>query len=533
MSFRLPISDLETHEVFNQPPGMDHLALWDDDPLLRSAVAADPTAVRELADDLGSPAVQHEARSAQRNAPGLINFDNAGRRVDEVDFHPGYHSVLARGLRAGYASRPWTDPEHGYVTHAAMVYLFSQVEPGVACPMTMTFAARPALAVDPELEQRWAPLLTTPDYDPRSVPLSDKRAATMGMAMTEKQGGSDVRANTTRATPDGDAWSLRGHKWFCSAPMSDGFLTLAQTDAGLSCFVVPRWKPDGTRNPIHLMRLKDKLGNRANASAEIEYHETYAELLGDDGDGVRTILPMVHHTRLDTSIAPCGLMRRALSEVDHWITHRSTFGTKLSDAPLMKAVRADLGLDWIGATTMAFRVARAFADPDEAPLSRLAVAVAKYWNNKRCPAFTYEAMECLGGVGYIEDGIMPTLYREAPLNSIWEGSGNVICLDILRTMARASDSAGAFAAELTDARGVDGRYDSYVESLLADLRSPSEAGARVLVERMALAFQAALLLEAGDDAVADAFITARIESPSHVYGALPSGVDVDAVIAAS
>jgi putative acyl-CoA dehydrogenase len=314
--------------------------------------------------------------------------------------------------------------------------------------MTMTYAAVPALKAAPELAADWVPKLTARDYDASVAPVTEKRAATLGMAMTEKQGGSDVRSNATRADRDGGAWRLTGHKWFCSAPMSDGFLTLAQTGSGLSCFLVPRWLPDGTRNAIHLMRLKDKLGNRANASAEIEYHGARAHLVGEEGRGIPAILTMVHHTRLDTAVAPAGLMRAALDHLGHWVTHRTAFQRRLIDQPLMRALLADLVLDWEGAAALAFHVARAFDDPERAPFARIAVALAKFLNNKLAPRVIVEAMEGLGGMGYVEDTPLPMLYREAPLNGIWEGSGNVICLDILRTLGREPEAAALLAADL-------------------------------------------------------------------------------------
>jgi len=369
-------------------------------------------------------------------------------------------------------------------------------------------------------------------YDPESCPVEDKRGATVGMAMTEKQGGSDVRANTTRAEPVRDAWRLTGHKWFCSAPMSDAFLTLAQAPGGLTCFLVPRWTPSGERNAIHLMRLKEKLGNRANASAEIEYHGAYAAMLGAEGDGIRTIIEMVHHTRLDTAIAPAGLMRAALSEALWWCGERRVSQKKLVDQPVMASVLADLALEVEAAVALGFRVARAF-DAEDRSFARAAVALAKYLNNKRCPGMVYEAMECLGGVGYVEESPMPLLYREAPLNSIWEGSGNVICLDLLRTLAREPQARERLMQELEAARGESAAYAAALDALLQrwpDL--PPEAEARWFVERLATLLAAAVLLRGGDPAVAEAYVATRLAGESgRTIGALPQGVDRAAILA--
>ena len=412
-----------------------------------------------------------------------------------------------------------------------MVYLQSQTEPGVCCPMTMSYAAYPALAADADLAALWQPRLASPSYDPAIAPLSRKQAATMGMAMTEKQGGSDVRANSTRAVPDGPGYRLRGHKWFCSAPMSDGFLTLAQAPGGLTCFVVPRWLEDGTRNPIHLMRLKAKLGNRSNGSAEIEYHDAWAQRLGDEGAGVKTIIAMVHHTRLDTAMAPAGLMRAALAEAHYWCTHRSAFQRRLIDQPLMRRVLADLAVDWMAALALGLRVARAFDDPAQAGLARIGVALAKFFNNKLCPGFVYECMEVLGGAGYVEESPMPMLYREAPLNSIWEGSGNVICLDILRSLARDADAGAALQAELRAATGADRRYDAALHAFEARWAGTiAEADARSYATEAATLLAASVLLQAGMGAVADGFVATRVAGARGVVAGAVGGLDEAAII---
>ncbi|MDO9525651.1 MAG: acyl-CoA dehydrogenase family protein [Gemmobacter sp.] len=530
----LPRHVLTTHEVTNQP---DPIArdLWQSDPALRhwaGVAGADVTALSAFGAAAGAGAMRDAGRAANRHPPESQLFDRGGRRLDEVAFHPAYHDLMELGKAAGYASVAWEGGAGGHATHAGLVYGLSQIEPGVCCPLTMTYAAIPALRAAPDLSAQWRPLLMARAHDRASLPIAAKRAATLGMAMTEKQGGSDVRANATTARSEADGWRLTGHKWFCSAPMSDGFLTLAQAPGGLTCFLVPRWTPDGLRNPIHLMRLKDKLGNRANASAEIEYHDAHAVPLGDIGDGVRTIVEMVHHTRLDTAIAPAGLMRAALAEALWWSAGRVAFQRRLIDQPLMRAVLADLALEAEGALALGMRVARAFDDPDQRAFARIAVAVAKFWSNKRCVWMVAEAMECLGGMGYVEDTPMPMLYREAPLNGIWEGSGNVICLDILRTLARDLAASAALQSELDAAQGVDRRYDAALRDHRARWPTiPPESEARWFAERLAVLLTASVLIRDGTAAVADGYVTTRVEGArGHVPGAV-SGLDVDAILA--
>ena len=508
----LPADDrLITHRVENQPRLDTDRDLLGCDPLLTALApvfGVETGALAAPAGMLGRAEARAAARDAQMHPPELMRFDRAGRRLDEVRFHPAYHDLMRAGLAAGYAAGPWTGGQHA--THAALVYLFSQVEPGVCCPMTMTYAAVPALAEAGGVAEAWRAKAIVADYDPRVLPAGEKRALTLGMAMTEKQGGSDVRAGTTRAERDGDAWRLTGHKWFCSAPMSDGFLTLAQAPGGLTCFLVPRWL-EGGRNAVHLMRLKDKLGNRANASAEIEYHGALAWQLGEEGQGVRTIIRMVHHTRLDTATAPAGLMRAALDEALRWCAGRTAFQRRLIDQPLMRAVLADLALDAAGTLAAALRVARAFDDPAQAGFARIAVALAKYLSNKRCPTVVAEAMECLGGMGYVEDTPLPMLYREAPLNGIWEGSGNVICLDILRTLAREPAAGEALGADLDAARGAHPAYDAALAQARA--RWPGavpEEEARAFAERMAALLTASVLLRHLPGPLADGYAATRL-----------------------
>lgn len=521
---------LRTHEVTNQPlmPCRDPFA---QDATLRRALGAD-AGLADLGAALAQDDIRQAARDAQTKLPELVLFDRGGRRLDEVRFHPGYHRLMDLGLSAGYAATAW-DGGGTHLRHAAISYMMAQVEPGVCCPMTMTYAAVPALAANPDLSALWTPRLTARGYDPSLRAVGEKSAATLGMAMTEKQGGSDVRANTTRAVPDGGDWRLTGHKWFCSAPMCDGSLTLAQTDAGITCFLVPRWLPDGTRNPLNILRLKDKLGNRANASSEIEYDGTLAHLLGEPGRGVQTIIEMVHHTRLDTAIAPAGLMRAALHEALVWCAGRSAFQRRLIDQPLMRAVLADLTLDCEGALSLALDVARAFDDPTRRPYARLSVALAKFLNNKRAPGMIYEAMECLGGMGYVEDTSLPMLYREAPLNSIWEGSGNVICLDILRTLSREPEAGAQLAARLDAARGLDPHFDTALTTHRTRWRGPvAEGQARWFAESLALLLTGASMLEgeAGAHPLAAEWCAARL-SPGrgHIAGAV-AGLDADLIL---
>ena len=531
-----PQSRLQTHEVINQPPEPGDTDLWLSDLPLREAVAREggqEGALAPFGASLGRAEMREGGREANRCQPELRLFDRGGRRLDEVHFHPAYHRLMAEGLGAGYAAVAWEGAPGGHVSHAAMVYMMSQIEPGVCCPMTMTYAGWPTLAADPELAALWQPKLASRRYDPSLRPVAEKHGATLGMAMTEKQGGSDLRANTTVATPEGGHYRLTGHKWFCSAPMSDGFLTLAQAPGGLTCFLVPRWL-EGERNAIRLMRLKDKLGNRANASSEIEYAGALAFRLGEEGRGVRTIIEMVHHTRLDTAMAPAGLMRAALAEAKRWCEGRVAFQRKLIDQPLMRAVLADLALDWEGALALGLRVARAFDDPSEEgrALARIAVALAKFLSNKRCPVVVYEAMEVLGGMGYVEDTPLPMLFRESPLNSIWEGSGNVICLDVLRALAKEPLAVEALRAELEAARGADRRYDAALDAQFARWPGmPPEAEARWYAERLGVLLTASVLIRDAPAPVADGYVATRVAGERGQVSGSVSGLDEAAIIA--
>ena len=503
---------LPTYEVDNQPAPALPRDPWRTDAALRGyavAFGGRTETLRKAGEKFSDPALHDAAAEARRDPPRLATFGPDGARLDEVRFNAGYHAVMRAGLESGYVSAAWDGAPGGHVTHAALVYMLTQVEPAICCPLTMTYAAVPALRGNESLDAVWQPRLTAALYDPSLRPVDRKPAATMGMAMTEKQGGSDVRAGRTRAEPDGSDYRLTGHKWFCSAPMSDGFLTLAQAPEGLTCFLMPRWLPDG-RNAIRLMRLKDKLGNRANASAEIEMEGALAHRLGEEGDGIRTILEMVHHTRLDTALAPAGLMRAALAEAVRWCEGRVAFQRRLIDQPLMRVVLADLALDWEAALAVGLRVAAAFDRPEERPFARIAVALAKFHANKRAPWVIAEALECLGGMGYVEETSLSMLYREAPLNGIWEGSGNVISLDVRRTLDRVREAADALRAELEAAERSNSIYDAALRSLPDLSNPPAEAEARILTERLAILLGASVLLRHAPSAVADAYCATRL-----------------------
>ncbi|SLN46371.1 Putative acyl-CoA dehydrogenase AidB [Roseovarius albus] len=529
MSQLPPRSELGTHEVGNQPPELGDIGLWTSDPALQCYAAmaeADQVHLSKHGKSLGTAEIREVGRAANQHTPELVLFDAAGRRLDEVKYHPAYHQMMKLGLEGGYSGIAWEGRASGHATHAAMVYLHSQVEPGSCCPMTMTYAAIPALRADQRLYDQWAPKLSSWAYDRSIKHVGGKHAATLGMAMTEKQGGSDVRQCTTQAVRDGEAYRLRGHKWFCSAPMSDGFLTLAQAPEGLTCFLVPRWL-DEERNSIQLQRLKDKLGNRSNASAEIEYSNALAYRLGDEGEGIRTIIEMVHHTRLDTALAPAGLMRAALVQAKHWASHRSVFQKQLIDQPLLQAVLADLTLEWEGALALGLYVARTFdgVSKEEHALSRIAVALAKFLNNKICPTVVYEVMEVLGGIGYVEESGLPLLYREAPLNSIWEGSGNVICLDILRTLQRTPLAGEMLKSELLKATGVNRTFDIALTRHQERFDIvPEEVEARWFVEDLARLLTASVLIRHAPPEVSDTYVSTRLpEIRRQVYGAIPAG----------
>jgi putative acyl-CoA dehydrogenase len=536
-----------THEVLNQPPPLAGYDLYDADPVLAEALHREGAGwaeeqVRALGVLAGGPEAIAWGEAADANPPVLRTHDRYGRRVDEVEFHPAWHRLLGTALEHGLHAAPWRDPRPGaQVARAAGFYLWTQVEAGHGCPVSMTFAAVPALRAAPGLAEVWEPKLTALAYQPALAPVAEKAGALCGMAMTEKQGGSDVRANTTTAAPAGPdgMWLLTGHKWFCSAPMSDAFLVLAQAPAGLSCFLVPRVLPDGARNRFHLQRLKDKLGNRANASAEVELDGAAGWPVGEPGRGLAAILEMVNHTRLDCVVGSAALARQAVAQATHHAAHRSAFGRRLADQPLMENVLADLAVESEAATVLAMRVAGAFDrtadDPAEAALRRLATAAAKYWVCKRAPAVAAEALECLGGNGYVEESGMPRLYREAPLNSIWEGAGNINSLDVLRVLARRPESVAALLDEVAPARAAEPRLDRAAAAVERELAAADpdglQAGARRLVERLAVLLQGALLVRHGHPAVADAFCASRVAGDrGAAFGTLPPGLDLATIV---
>ena len=520
----------------NQPPPLVDYNLFEADAPLRESLEREGGSwAQDMVGELGRLAGTEQAIDwgfqANAHPPVLRTHDRFGNRIDEVEFHPAWHRLMEVAIGHGLHALPWREPRPGaHAARAAAFYVWSQVEGGHGCPVSMTYAALPALRKQEDLAATWEPLMTTLDYDPGLRPASTKRGALFGMAMTERQGGSDVRTNTTRAEPTVDGgFLLTGQKWFCSAPMCDAFLVLAQAPRGLTCFLLPRVLPDGTLNRFHIQRLKDKLGNKSNASAEIELVDAWAEMVGEEGRGVRTIIEMVNHTRLDCVIGSASLMRQAVAQATHHTAHRSAFGKLLSEQPLMLNVLADIAIESEAATILMMRLAGAFdraSDSDESHFRRVALAVSKYWVCKRAIAVVAEALECHGGNGYIEESIMPRLYREAPLDSIWEGSGNVNALDVLRAMSRDPDSIAAFLAETELAKGSDARLDRAIADLKGELANAADAEtrARRVVERMAVVLQGSLLIRYGDPAVGDAFCASRLGGDwGHSLGTLPAG----------
>jgi putative acyl-CoA dehydrogenase len=574
----------ETHQVTNQAEPFAPDNLFSTDLALQEALAREAPALNQaengqmqaqmqakmqaLGQQIAAAAKQDWARLANQNGPKLQNYNRQGQRIDEVEFHPAWHELMALMIKSGVHAAPWQAEAAGaagqgaHVLRAAQYILFGQLENGAQCPVTMTFAAVPALKLAPALAQHWLPKLFSREYDPSSQPMEGKKGVLIGMGMTEKQGGSDVRSNSTLATPlvPGDAagglaafgacYRLVGHKWFFSAPQADAHLVLAQTDpefakegaiagsAGLSCFFVPRYLPDGKRNGIVVQRLKDKLGNRSNASSEVEFHGAIGVLLGQIGRGIASIMEMGHHTRLDCVLGTAGIMRAALCHALNHARGRRAFGRTLAEQPLMQNVLADLALESEAATVFAMRLARCYDqahDPQQAALARLLTPAGKYWLCKRGPTFGAEAMEVLGGNGYVEDGPLARLYREFPVNSIWEGSGNVMCLDLLRGLGRQSGTAdvrAALAQELGLAAGLHPAQDEFVAGLFMQLaKGVNEFGARRLAEQIVLAVQGALLLRHAPAYVAQGFIASRIaRQVAGAFGCLPDGVEVAAIL---
>jgi putative acyl-CoA dehydrogenase len=522
----------------NQAPPLEGYDLYGENRPLVEAVAREGAswaedALHGLGELLGGEPLEW-GRLANEHPPQLRTHDRFGNRIDEVEFHPAWHRLLGLGVEHALHAAPWREPRAGvHVARAAGFITLAQVEAGVGCPLSMTFASLATLRAEPELYAEWKPLLTSTVYEPGLRPAAEKAGALCGMAMTERQGGSDVRATETVARPAGDGEvTLHGDKWFCSAPMCDAFLVLAQAPGGLTCYLLPRVLPDGERNAFAIDRLKDKLGNRSNASAEIRLEGAWARRVGEEGRGVRTIIEMVAHTRLDCVLGSTGLMRRAVAEATHHAAHRAAFGRVLSEQPLMQNVLADMCLDSEAATVLALRLARAY-DEEDAPFRRLATAVAKYWVCKSTPPLVAEALECLGGNGYVEESVLPRLYRESPVNSVWEGAGNVNALDVLRAVARQPESLAALLAEIDLAAGAEPRLDVAVAELRRELADPAdvELRARRLVERLALCLQGSLLVRHGAAAVADAFCASRLGGEGgRVYGTLPAGFRLAAII---
>lgn len=534
---------MQTHEVFNQSvPLYDNVA---DDPTLMEGLVREGAEwavvdVRQLGELAGSERMQELGRLANENPPKLKPYSRFGQRIDDIEFHPAWHELMSAAVANGMHGAPWANPKVGsHVARAAKFYVWSMVDAGHCCPISATYASIPSLRENPDLAAIYEPLLSNSSYEPGLKPPLKKAGLLATMSMTEKQGGSDIRANTTRATlqPDG-TYRIVGHKWFTSATMADLFLVTAQTDAGVGCFLVPRVLPDGTHNNVRLMRLKDKLGNRSNPSAEIEYENAFAWRLGEEGRGVPTIVKMVNMTRLDCLTGSASGMRRGVTQAAHHASHRKAFGKYLIDQPLMRNVLADLAIDSEAASLLMMRLAGAFdrstrGDKAETEFLRLALAIGKYWICKRAPAHAAEALECFGGNGFIEESQMPRLFRDSPLNGIWEGSGNVAALDVLRAMAKNPNSVEAFFAEVALAGRELPSIKRAVSEIRAQLKDTANAEilARRVIERMALVLQASLLVRQGVPAVADAFIASRLDGDrGSVYGTLPAGVDFSAIL---
>jgi len=532
-------------DVANQPPPLEDYNLFESDPVLREGVGREGASWAEpslstFGARLGRSDTIGLGADANRNTPMLRAFDRSGARINEVDFHPSWHGLLGLAMEAGLHSSPWAEPKPGaHVARAAGCYMLAQIESGVYCPVSMTYGAVPTLKRAPHIAADWLPRIFSRAYDRRFRPAREKTSALIGMAMTENQGGSDLRANVSRAEfceADGPHryYRLNGHKWFMSAPMCDAFLMLAQTEAGPTCFLVPRWKPDGTRNAIHIRRLKDKLGNRSNASSEVELTNTHAELLGEEGRGIPTIIEMGNYTRLDCAIGSSGLMRQAVAQAIHHAQYRTTFQKHLIDHALMSNVLADLAIEAEAAALLTLRLARSYDEDSEEALAfrRVVTPAAKFWICKRSPTFAAEAMEVLGGNGYVEDFGLARIYREVPVNSIWEGSGNIMCLDVLRALARDSRAVGVLVDEMRDAATADRRLAQFIDHIRAAAASVhDEMQARVFVRDLVIALQASLLIQNAPQMVADAFCASRLGGGSSTFGMLPPGVDTRRIVA--
>lgn len=549
MNKRGAISELPTHEVVNMPPYIGDQDLWKNDQALREwSLAQGGESHTDHLAKVGSLAGLDEtfekAKQANKNSPELQAFDRNGMRIDAVEFHPTYHDLMDLAISNQVHNFAWhNEGEGGHLGQSVLTYMFSQPEGGVMCPMAMSYSVVPSLRSTPGIEAEWMPRLMSNNYDPRDIPAAEKTGVLIGMFMTEKQGGSDVRSISTFAVPIeknegiGASYLLKGHKFFCSAPMCDAFLVLAKTKGhGVSCFLVPRWRPDGTRNNLFIQRLKDKLGNRSNASSEIEFQDTFGTMVGEEGRGIKTIIDMVIGNRLYCAMSSAGIMRQALVQAIHHTSHRSAFQKRLVQQPLMQNVLADMAIEVEGALSMGLRVARAMDnmdDPAEAALARVGTAVAKYWNTKRCPSLVFEALECHGGPGYIEDSIMPRLYREAPLNSIWEGSGNIMGLDVLRAITREPNTISFFLAEVEKGRDNHPNLDKAIKELRLELTETNlaESKMRLITEMMALTLQGALLSIHAPKYVSEAFCLSRLGGRyTGSFGTLPNSCDLENII---
>ena len=549
MNHLRPIKQLPTHEVENMPPYMGNQDLWKNDKNLRDAVNREGAGWAEknlsaFGHMMGCTEMFDHAEKANKNPPELKAFDQYGNRINYIDYHPSYHHLLGVAIKNEIPSFAWKHKKQGsQVAHMALTYMFNQVEGGVMCPMAMTYSVIPALKHNPDLEAQWVPKVLSNKYDDRDIPIDQKVGGTIGMFMTEKQGGSDVRANSTRAKPvsssvgNGSEYLLTGHKYFCSAPMCDAFLVLANTNVGLSCFLVPRWKLNGERNSFFIQRLKDKLGNRSNASSEIELDNTLGTMIGEEGKGIKTILDMVIGNRIYCAVSSASLMRQAVVQVLHHVSHRSAFQKRLIDQPLMRNVVADMILESEAALNLSLRVAKAVdnqnSNEDERSFARISTAISKYWVTKRAPYLVFEALECHGGPGYIEESVMPRLYREAPLNSIWEGSGNVMCLDVLRALQRDQNALPALFKELDLAKGANRNFDVSLADLKSKLESSKgiETEARLITEKMACLIQASIFIRGEHEEKISAFCDSRLGFTwSGAFGTLSEGTNFDEII---
>ena len=540
--------NLETFKIFNQPPALENYNLFASDVALREASEYSGAAWNdENADAFGEILGRAETFElgslANKNPPVLKTHDRFGNRLDAVEFHPAYHELMRLGVENETHSLAWASEKDGaFAARSVLAFLKQQVDEGTSCPLTMTFAVVPSLKIEPEIADEWLPRVLTNEYDARFIPADQKRGATFGMALTEPQGGSDVRANTTFAEKLNAAgeYQITGKKWFCSAPMGDAFLVLAQTEKGLSCFLLPRFKPDGAKNAFYIQRLKDKLGNKSNASSEVEFHAAYARIIGEEGRGIANIMEMVRHTRLDCAVGSAATLRRAAAEAVHHCNYRAAFGKLLIEQPLMQNLLADLCLESEAATALAFRLARGFdesrRDENAKSFTRIATAVGKFWICKRAVFAVGEAVEVLGGNGYVEESVLPRLYRDVPLNSIWEGSGNVQCLDVLRSINKEPHSIEAFLIEVKSAAGANTNFDNFVLKIERELLDTNNAEfrARRIVEKLALALQAAVLLKNAPNYISDAFCNSRLANENNSsFGTLPVGTDVKKIIARS